>query len=270
VEELYAAVYGGVSINLKPSKVIPQSATVANGQALFDHVFICGTYFNNLDSVGTWSARPIVLVYSAEDAAAQKYGSQYTYLLLRDEFSSAIDVCPWIEHILRRTRADAKPEDEEFYRGLIHYGGDRPLRELFISMLKQKDDPARLIAAGSIVCRHIDDAAKKYQANSAARTMLVNGRPAAVLAGAWSPVLPIVKQLATDAEFGVLVRYNLQTLHTHLTFCTATPESVDLSFVRAPPYSGGGDKLVMGATIRGIIPIVEGASLEECIARIQA
>jgi hypothetical protein len=255
-EELFAASCDAISINFKPSKLLPQTLLdLATPQT---RVVVCGTYAESLDAL-LELCECTVLVYSPEDVAAQKYGPQCTYRLLRD----AIPVAqyPWMRHIVRRTQPDAKEEDEAFYRGLIHALDDKPIYGAFVDFCRGGCDSARLIATGAIIVEHITRLAA-FQAKAAAVRMQAGGREALVLSSAWSPVLPIAKELAAGGALGVVVRYNFATQHTHFTFC-----GEDLEFVRAPPFNGGGDAQVSGATITGIVPIVRIFSLEECVER---
>jgi len=251
-EELFAAVKGVRPINLKPLKVIPDSALVGNASgpeaASVDEVYVCGTYFNDLKPVinGCPNARITALVYSEADLAARKYGDVCDYRLLRPEIPTAAH--PWMRRILRRTELGAPIEDEQFYRGVIHGKHSVSLFDKITQMREEKVDEAALIRTGAIILDHIEAMAEFVA--STGRLIKIGGQECFVAVGSWSPVLPIVQVLARRAKIGVLIRYNLDRQTTHFTFYSH--EGADMSFVRQPPFNGGGDPHCMGATVAGV------------------
>lgn len=262
-EELYAACPNAEAINIKPHKKLPKEAlALIRKNLLGTRLVICGTYLTELDPFIMENNCPVtVLVYSAEDLEAKKYGEYCEYKLLRRELPVAKH--PWMRHILNRTLPDAKEEDEAFFHGVLHVHKDEAMRgamlDVYRKMRESGCDESRYISIGTIISDHISQLAV-FQAKSAAARMRAGGQDALVISGAWSPVLPIVKHLSAGGLLGVVVRYNFETQCTHFTFSGG-----DLSFVKEPPYNGGGDTKVSGATIPGIIPIDTKRPLEECI-----
>jgi hypothetical protein len=260
VEVLFAASRDATPINLKPETTIPHQILDPD----IAEVFICGTHFDNLDSIVATcrSARIVTLVATAAELEQRKYGGACVYRLLERELP--FEQHPWMRHIIRRSTPDATPADENFWRGMIFTGRGMTLHKQMRLIIEGRQDPATLAATGDTIGVHDSDLAKCVVASSA-RMMTVGGHLASVVSAAWSPVRPVIEEAAKYGDLAVLMRYNLATLTTHLSFFTYRA-AVDLAFVTRPPFNGGGVLPLLSAKVNGIVNIVAGKTLEECVA----
>lgn len=257
-EELYVAYHDAEALDIGISGSLPQPVLDALLPKV-KRVVVCGTHADTISPVLEVFGKCVALVGSEADLAAKKYGPRCEYKLLRGELSDSKHT--WMQHIVRRAQPDEKEGDEAFYRGLLfHKADDDSLCDMFAKMLRQELNYGEIVEDGELIEEYISQSTV-YQAGSAALPMRAGGRDALVLPGAWSPVLPVVKQLAAGGALGVVVRYNFATQCTHFTFYGGG----SLDFVRESPYWGINSAEVGEATIAGMVPILAGYTLEECI-----
>jgi hypothetical protein len=258
-EEMFAALHGLIPINLKPATTIPFQILDPD----VGEVFVCGTYFDNIDSVLETcpGAKVTVLAHLAAELDARKYGDACEYRLLANGFP--YDRYPWMLHIIRRSTRDALPVDEHFYRGMVHTGKGAPFHQQMRRIIEGALPAEVVMTAGVTISDHIE-ALASYQVSSSSRMMRVAGHLATVVPGAWTPVRPIIEEAAKYSDLGIIMRFNLATLCTHFTFFTYRT-AVDLEFVLRPPFNGEGDQPYMSAKIPGLVTIIPGKTLEECV-----
>ena len=264
VEELVAATkHGATRTNIKPNKTIQAADFDANATT----IFVFGTYYDNLDVVHERcpGAKVTCLVYSAKDEG--KYGTaRVTYANIYDEVPFA--GYPWMRMISNRSNPKTSTaEDEMFYRGLIHTfapPASGSLYDAVVAMMGARWTVDELVATGKVLTESQKQAAE-HAVEAAGLRIRAGGQDAVVVSGAWNGVMPTAWAAAAGGCIGVNLRYNFQTQRTHLTFFANDDQALD--FVRAPPFNGGGTGTCNGATISGIVPIIAGLALEECIER---